>query len=191
MSLHLCTRFGSTWPLALIASSKVITSAAERGEGFYLPNLHYLDSQTLRVLVVTQQATASLSLMRQIYLFFLLSIFSLGLISCGQEAGPPPPPTPTLSPEAQQGKNLFTRECASCHSLIENTVIVGPSLHGIAGRAKERVADQDAHTYLLTSILSPNGYLVEGYQDLMPATFGKTLTGEEIDAIVAYLLTLE
>ena len=110
-------------------------------------------------------------------------------MACEQTA--PPPPPPTLSPQAKQGKDLFTRECASCHSLIEDTVIVGPSLHAIGERASGRVPDQDARTYLLISILAPNRYLVEGYQDLMPATLGKRLTGEEVDAIVAYLLTLE
>jgi hypothetical protein len=64
-------------------------------------------------------------------------------------------------------------------------------MYGIVQRAGSRVPDQDAQTYLLSSIIDPGSHLVEGYQDLMPATFGKRLTGEEIDALVAYLLTLE
>jgi len=130
------------------------------------------------------------SLMLKLRIVPLLLIISLWVAACGQTADSPPP-TPTLSPEAIEGKALFTRECASCHSIIEDTVIVGPSLHNVAQRAEARVPDQDAPTYLLTSILAPNRYLVEGYQDLMPATFGKRLTGEEIDALVAYLLTLK
>lgn len=130
--------------------------------------------------------------MRKVQVLILMSILNFWLAACGQTAAPPPPPpTPTPSPEAIQGKDLFTRECASCHSLIDGIIIVGPSLYDIAKRAEERIPDQDARTYLLTSILAPNRYLVEGYQDLMPATFGKRLTGEEIDAIVAFLLTLE
>ena len=116
-------------------------------------------------------------------------MLSYWLAAC--EQAPPPPPTPTLSPQAIQGKAIFTRECASCHSLTEDTVIVGPSLHDIANQAGNRVPDQDARTYLLTSIIAPNRYLVEGYLDLMPATLGKRLTGEEMDAVVAYLLTFE
>jgi cytochrome c551/c552 len=86
---------------------------------------------------------------------------------------------------------VFTRECGACHSLIEDTVIVGPSMAGIANRAETRVPGQDSQTYLMTALLQPGDHLVEGYQDLMPANFGKRLTGEEIDALVAFLLTLE
>jgi mono/diheme cytochrome c family protein len=118
--------------------------------------------------------------------------FTLWLIACGRTATLAPlPATPTLDPQASLGKELFTRECASCHSLLEDTVIVGPSMKGIAQRAESRVPDQDAHAYLLSSIIDPGGYVLEGYQDLMPANFGKRLTGEEIDALVAYMLTLE
>ena len=98
------------------------------------------------------------------------------------------PPTPTLSPQAVQGQQVFTRECGSCHSFSPDTIIVGPSLAGVASRAGNRVAGQDAQTYLLTSILRPGDYLVEGFDNLMPGTFGKQLTGENIDALVAYLL---
>lgn len=98
------------------------------------------------------------------------------------------PPTPTLSPQAIQGQQVFTRECGSCHSFSPDTIIVGPSLAGVASRAGNRVAGQDAQTYLLTSILRPGDYLVEGFDNLMPGTFGKQLTGENIDALVAYLL---
>ena len=123
---------------------------------------------------------------RHCLLLFLIS----WLMACSQTAAPPPA-TPTLSPQASLGKDLFTRECASCHSLLEDTIIVGPSMKGIAHRAEARVPEQDAHTYLLSSIIDPGGYVLEGFQDLMPANFGKRLTGEEIDALVAYMLTLE
>jgi mono/diheme cytochrome c family protein len=113
------------------------------------------------------------------------------LVACGGTAeSAAPPPTPTLSPQLSAGRQLFVRECASCHSLSPNTVIVGPSLAGIATLAADRVPDQDAHTYILVSILTPDAYLVEGFENLMPASFGKKLTGEELDALVAYLLAL-
>lgn len=96
--------------------------------------------------------------------------------------------TPTFTPQALQGQKVFTRDCGACHSFSPDTVIVGPSLAGIADRAGNRVAGQDAQAYLLTAILRPGDYLVEGFDNLMPATFGKQLTGEEMDALVAYLL---
>lgn len=96
-----------------------------------------------------------------------------------------------MSPQASLGKQLFAPNCGSCHSTSPDTVIVGPSLAGVAGRTVSRVASQDAATYLMTSILQPGAFVVPGFDKLMPENFGKKLTGEEIDAIVAYLLTLE
>lgn len=49
----------------------------------------------------------------------------------------------------------------------------------------------DAREYLESSVNNPSGYLVEGYNDLMPPTLAKALSQEEVDAIVAYLLTLQ
>ena len=111
------------------------------------------------------------------------------LVSCGQFMADPPP-TPTTSPQILAGMALFSRECSRCHGLAAETVIVGPPLGGIADRARERVPGQDAAGYLLQSILAPDRYLVEGYENLMPSDLGKKLTGEELDAIIAYLLTL-
>ena len=97
---------------------------------------------------------------------------------------------PTQSPEVQLGNDVYVRECGACHSAFADTVIVGPSLYGVGERAETRVAGQDGRTYLFTSILLPDEFLVDGYENLMPATFGKTLTGEELDGVVAYLMTL-
>lgn len=110
-------------------------------------------------------------------------------MNCG--GGETAVPTPTLSPQVIQGQKVFVQECGACHSFSEDAVIVGPSLAGIGNRAATRVSGQDAQAYLLTSILRPNAYLVEGFEDKMPANFGKKLTGEDIDAIVAYLLTVK
>ncbi|NJN54846.1 MAG: cytochrome c [Anaerolineae bacterium] len=117
----------------------------------------------------------------------------LCLAACGGNAddAPTAPPTVALSPEEARGKVVFSQNCGSCHSTIPDTVIVGPSLAGIAARAETRKAGQDGRTYLYTSILQPADFLVDGYDNLMPATFGKQLTGEDLDAVVAYLNTLQ
>lgn len=122
----------------------------------------------------------------------------LYLVACGGNAGPTnPTPTPDtqLSPEeaaqVAEGERLFSRHCASCHALEPETVIVGPSLAGIAGRAATRVDGLTAEEYIEISVLQPSAYLVEGFDDVMPANLGKRLTGDELDALVAYLLTLE
>ncbi len=119
-----------------------------------------------------------------------LTIF---LAACGgnAEAEPVAEPAPTLSAEARAGKQIFEQRCGACHSLFPDDVIVGPSLQGIASRAGTRVDGLDAERYLYSSVLRPEDYLVEGFPNVMPTDLGKQLTGEELDAVVAYLLTLD
>lgn len=98
---------------------------------------------------------------------------------------------PTLTPIEQQGQAVYNLRCAQCHALTPDTVVIGPSLAGIATRAASRVPEYDTQTYLETSILIPEDYLVEGFANTMPTNFGRELTSEEFAALVAYLLTLK
>ncbi|MCI0552255.1 MAG: cytochrome c [Anaerolineae bacterium] len=98
---------------------------------------------------------------------------------------------PTLTPVEQQGQTVYTLRCAQCHALTPDTVVIGPSLAGVATRAATRVPGYDSEAYLETSILIPEDYLVEGFANTMPTNFGKELTSEEFSALVAYLMTLK
>ena len=111
------------------------------------------------------------------------------LVGCA--TADPPSATPTLPPQLAQGQKVFQTHCGACHSLQPDLTIVGPSLHGIATHAADRVDGQDARTYIYTAVLNPSAYTVPGFAQLMPTTFGKTITGEDLDALVAYLLTME
>lgn len=111
------------------------------------------------------------------------------LAACGGAAEPPP--TPTLAPEIAAGQRVFVTHCGACHSTSPATVIVGPSLSGIAASGGGRVDGLDARAYVYSSILQPADFLVPGYDDLMPHDLAKKLTGEELDAVVAYVLALE
>ena len=119
-----------------------------------------------------------------------LMLILLFLAACGGGAEAATP-APTLGPQAELGKQVFSRDCGACHSTSPDTIIVGPSLAGIASRAETRVQGQDAYTYLLTSVMQPEAYLVEGYENLMPGSLSKQLTGEELDGVIAYLQTLK
>ncbi|HFQ92953.1 MAG TPA: cytochrome c [Anaerolineae bacterium] len=126
----------------------------------------------------------------QLKLLILLA-WAVLLAACGGAVEPTAVPTPTLTAQETLGKTVFQQHCASCHSNVADQIIVGPSLFGVGERAASRVPGQDAQTYLLTSIMNPNEYVVEGFDNLMTEGFAKSLTGEEIDAVVAYLLTLK
>lgn len=96
-----------------------------------------------------------------------------------------------MNESQKKGEAVFKEHCASCHSLIPDSIVVGPSLAGVASRAGNRVPGMDADEYMHASILEPESYLVDGYKNLMPATFSELLTQEEIEALVSFLQTLE
>ncbi|HET9905504.1 MAG TPA: cytochrome c [Anaerolineales bacterium] len=99
--------------------------------------------------------------------------------------------TPTLTPIEEQGQAVYNLRCAQCHALTPDTVVIGPSLAGVATRAASRMPGYDTQAYLETSILIPDEYLVEGFTNTMPTNFGKELTSEEFSALIAYLMTLK
>lgn len=99
--------------------------------------------------------------------------------------------TPTLDATQQQGQAVFNLRCAQCHALTPDTVVIGPSLAGLATRAITRIEGYSAEEYIEDSILFPKDYIVEGFSDTMPTNFGKDLTSEELSAVVAYLMTLK
>ena len=118
----------------------------------------------------------------------LVWALSLLLTACG--GGSPPEPTPTRDPLVVQGESVFNLHCATCHAVVPDTIIVGPSLAGIAGRAAYD-ANLTAKQYIELSILRPDAFLAPGFADAMPADLSKKLTNEEFNAVVAYLLTLK
>ncbi|NUQ37851.1 MAG: cytochrome c oxidase subunit II [Caldilineales bacterium] len=83
--------------------------------------------------------------------------------------------------------------CIACHSL-DGSKLVGPSWKGVFGRT-EALEDGSSITadeaYLRTAIIDPGSQIVAGFANLMPANYGDTLLPSEIDAIIAYLKTLE
>jgi cytochrome c oxidase subunit 2 len=95
-------------------------------------------------------------------------------------------------PPAERGKMLFaTKACAGCHSL-DGSRIVGPSMKGIYGRTED-LADGASvkvdDNYIRESILVPTAKIVKGYAPSMP-TFQGVLKDKDIDAIIAYLKTV-
>jgi cytochrome c len=109
------------------------------------------------------------------------------------EAVDQPPPA-----DAIEGERLFNSEglgenlgCEVCHSVVPGEKRVGPSLAGIANTAATRVPGMTAEDYIRQSILDPNAYVVPGFPpNQMLNVYSERLTPEEVDALVAYLMTL-
>ena len=98
-------------------------------------------------------------------------------------------PKPTLTVLETHGQQVYVSNCAGCHALVPDTVVIGPSLAGVATRAATRMPGYDAQSYIEASILNPSAYVVDGFKDVMPKNFGKDLTSDDFNAIVAFLLT--
>lgn len=108
---------------------------------------------------------------------------------------------------AAAGQKVFQSAmppCSTCHQVKPGIDQPGPSLAGVAARAKQRIASKDykgkakdARAYLRESIMDPNAYIVpgQGYnaggQSLMPKTYAQALKPEQIDALVNYLMSLK
>jgi hypothetical protein len=60
---------------------------------------------------------------------------------------------------------------------------------GISERAEDRVAELSAEEYIRQSILQPKSFIVEGYNNRMSTVPAMLLSEEEVDDLVAFLLT--
>ena len=125
-------------------------------------------------------------------IFVFVFMLSVVLSACGGGGG-------ETDGAAAAGEKLFSQSvigsqagCITCHSLDADMVIVGPSMAGIASRAGSSVSGQSAEDYLRDSILNPDAHLVEGFpQGTMPQVWGDELTDEQVDQLIAYMLTLK
>lgn len=106
-------------------------------------------------------------------------------------------PTPSAEEAADpiaRGEQLFVASgCGGCHA-IEGTSYgeVGPNLTQIAGVAATRKDGVSAEDYIRESIVSPNVFVVEGYEpNTMPQNYGQQLSNRELNDLIDYLLTQE
>lgn len=111
------------------------------------------------------------------------------------------------SGDPARGEELYLQEslgaseapgCITCHSLTPSEVKVGPSHSDVARRAGQIIESPDYHgqaqtaaEYLRESILEPDAHVVEGFEPgVMYARFAEVLTDQQVDDLVAFLLTL-
>ncbi|MDX1992905.1 MAG: cytochrome c [bacterium] len=109
----------------------------------------------------------------------------------------PTVPTPIAGNE-DRGVQLFAQgrdevpPCFTCHQTVTGQFgfTIGPNLDGIGERAGTRVDGLTAEEYLHQSILEPGHYIVSGYRDIMYPDYSAHLTEQNIQDLIAYLLTL-
>ncbi len=126
-------------------------------------------------------------------LFVFVLVLSVVLTACGGGGGE------STDDAVAAGEELFSQTvigsqagCATCHSLDAGVVVVGPSMDGIGNRAGSTVSGTSAEDYLKESILTPDAYLVDSFPaGTMPQVWEDELSSEQVDQLVAYMLTLK
>ena len=94
----------------------------------------------------------------------------------------------------EAGKYIYERKggCASCHTL-DGKANIGPSFLGVWGTERKLkeggpvIVDEN---YVRESIVNPQAKIAAGYDPVMPTYKGR-LTDREIDAIIAFMKTLQ
>jgi len=136
-------------------------------------------------------------MLRLIFLGTFIGVLALEPITTGHAAP---------SGDAKRGEKLFsTLPCVSCHDVTKPWPggDICPNLGNIATEAARIVRSREyrgkaktASEYIRESIVEPNAYIVPGAayrtadgHSVMPKDFGATLSGAQIDDLVAYLLT--
>jgi len=79
--------------------------------------------------------------------------------------------------------------CGACHAFgpAGSDAEVGPGLDDLAGAAEG--AGVSLEEFVRESIIDPNARVAEGYQpDVMPDTYENTLSDEQLDGLVQYLV---
>ena len=95
-------------------------------------------------------------------------------------------PNPSVSGAAVFKNN----SCGACHALkaAGASANTGPDLDKLPAYAQQ--AGQPLDAFIRTSITDPNAYVQKGYpKNVMPQTFGKSLSKQQLDALVAYLVS--
>ena len=114
-----------------------------------------------------------------------------------------PTPEPALDPlivgDPERGQTIFENggekyidkpqyRCIRCHAL-DGSEGYGPSLQGISEQAGDRVPELSAVEYLRQSIVEPDAYVIEGFSHSMGRIHSVLLSEEEIDDLIAFMLT--
>jgi mono/diheme cytochrome c family protein len=88
------------------------------------------------------------------------------------------------------GAKLFGTHCVSCHPNDNSVAGTGPKLRALYNSFVRLDDGSDVkadEAYLKQSILSPDAKVVAGYKKGDMTDFGKTLSEDDVNALVAFL----
>ncbi len=110
-----------------------------------------------------------------------LLILAAGLLAlCGCKHAPSAPER-ALTPQEAAGKQVFLRQCSSCHYADSDKGLYGPGLQGLFRKP-----------YLSSGIAATDtrvrGVILHGWAMMPP--MGNTMSDQEFEELMAYLHTL-
>lgn len=115
-----------------------------------------------------------------------------------EAAAAPAASAPAPPAAVQRGKAVYfgPAGCLGCHGEPGSGGVSGPDMAGIARRAAQQAPGLTAEQAIRQSILAPGASIAAGCRsavcpDLMPRDYGARLSQADLDALIAYLLTLE
>lgn len=136
-----------------------------------------------------------------------LAIDQQNIQASDSSAPPGARPVSTDNSPIALGQALFKSAvptCAACHSMAPGVNLAGPSLANLATVAEKTIASDDykgkattAEEFIRESIVEPSAYLYPGPMfsangvSFMPPSYGKDLSTEDIDHLVAYLASFK
>lgn len=125
----------------------------------------------------------------------------------GAQTEPPSATADASDDPIALGRVLFqtvTPSCNACHSTLPDTELAGPTMAGLAARTEELLASgdydgeaTDVEGYIRESIVAPSAHVVPGPRysadgvSFMPDTYRESLTDEQVDHLVAYLISVK
>ena len=131
---------------------------------------------------------------RNLIILISFLVLTTLIAGCGGSEG-------SSSDAVTAGRELFNQTvigenagCVTCHSLEADVVIVGPSMAAFAHEAKTEGEElgMTAEEFIRESILDPNAVVPEEFPaNTMPENWEEVLTVEQIDNLVAFLMSLE
>lgn len=122
--------------------------------------------------------------MRKVALAAILAAGALAA-SCASE--------PKATEPVARGRQVYREQgCATCHepSLGNFFRPVGPPLDHVGTVGRTRRPGQSAEDYLRESVTDPGRFVVPGYPDSMPRGLSDRISNEDLDALIAYLVSL-
>ena len=120
-------------------------------------------------------------MMRRRVLRCIAFVAVLGLAACAE-----PPATEPVA----RGRQVYRAlDCGRCHHVAGDGGRLGPELTR-AGAIAEQRRPGGAADYLRQSLADPGAYVVPGERDTMPRGLVLGLSASDLDALVAYLLSL-